>query len=88
MLLQFLVEAVTLSSLGGVIGILIATGASIGLAQLMNVPFVFDPDINLLAFVFPAAIHVLFGYLPSRRAAQLDAIGRCDTSDGRDPAPA
>jgi putative ABC transport system permease protein len=73
-LLQFLVEAATLSSLGGVIGILIATGASIGLSRLMNVPFVFDPDINLLAFGFSAAIGVLFGYLPARRAAQLDPI--------------
>jgi putative ABC transport system permease protein len=73
-LLQFLVEAVTLSSLGGVIGVLLATGASIGLARLMSVPFVFDPSINLLAFVFSAAIGVLFGYLPALRAAQLDPI--------------
>ena len=73
-LLQFLVEAVTLSSLGGVIGILLATGASIGLARLMSVPFVFDPSINLVAFVFSAAIGVLFGYLPALRAAQLDPI--------------
>jgi putative ABC transport system permease protein len=73
-LLQFLVEAVTLSSLGGVIGILLATGASIGLARLMSIPFVFDPKINLVAFVFSAAIGVLFGYLPALRAAQLDPI--------------
>jgi putative ABC transport system permease protein len=73
-LLQFLVEAVTLSSLGGVIGILLATGASIGLAKLMQVPFVFDPEINVLAFVFSAGIGVLFGYLPARRAAHLDPI--------------
>jgi putative ABC transport system permease protein len=73
-LLQFLVEAVTLSSLGGVIGILIAAGASIGLAQLMNVPFAFDAQINVMAFVFSAGIGVLFGYLPARRAAQLDPI--------------
>jgi putative ABC transport system permease protein len=73
-LLQFLVEAVTLSSLGGVIGILIAAGASFGLARLMSVPFAFDVQINLLAFMFSAAIGVLFGYLPARRAAQLDPI--------------
>jgi putative ABC transport system permease protein len=73
-LLQFLVEAVILSSLGGVIGILLATGASIGLATLMEVPFVFDPQINVLAFVFSAGIGVLFGYLPARRAAHLDPI--------------
>jgi putative ABC transport system permease protein len=73
-LLQFLVEAVTLSSLGGVIGILLATAASVVLAQLMKVPFVFDAQINVLAFVFSAGIGVLFGYLPARRAAHLDPI--------------
>ena len=40
----------------------------------MNVLFAFDPDINLLAFGFSAAIGVLFGYLPARRAAQLDPM--------------
>lgn len=40
----------------------------------MNVPFTFDPNINLLAFGFSAAIGILFGYLPARRAAQLDPI--------------
>ncbi len=73
-LLQFLVEAVTLSSLGGLIGILIAGAASIGLSRMMNVPFVFDVDINVLAFAFSAGIGVLFGYLPAQRAARLDPI--------------
>jgi putative ABC transport system permease protein len=73
-LLQFLIEAVTLSSLGGLIGLLIATTASIIFAQFMQVPFIFDPQINLLAFAFSAGIGVLFGYLPARRAARLDPI--------------
>jgi putative ABC transport system permease protein len=73
-LLQFLVEAVTLSSLGGLIGIGLATGASIELSSLMKVPFLFNPQINLLAFVFSAGIGILFGYLPARRAAHLDPI--------------
>ncbi len=73
-LLQFLVEAVTLSSLGGLIGILLAAAASMTLASLMKVPFVFDVQINVLAFVFSATIGVLFGYLPARRAAHLDPI--------------
>lgn len=71
---QFLVEAVTLSSFGGVIGILLATGASYGLAGVMSVPYAFDAQINVLAFVFSAAIGVIFGYLPARRAARLDPI--------------
>ena len=73
-LLQFLVEAITLSSLGGVIGILLATVASIGLSRLMGVPFSFDTRINVTAFLFSAGIGVLFGYLPARRAAHLDPI--------------
>ncbi|HEX6002564.1 MAG TPA: ABC transporter permease [Burkholderiales bacterium] len=73
-LLQFLVEAVALASLGGLIGLIIATAASIALAQLMQVPYIFNPTINLLAFLFSAAIGVIFGYFPARRAAHLDPI--------------
>jgi putative ABC transport system permease protein len=73
-LLQFLIEAVALSSLGGIIGIAIATGASIFLAGLMGVPYLFDPGINLLSFFFSAAIGVIFGYFPARRAAGLNPI--------------
>ncbi len=73
-LLQFLIEAVALSSLGGVVGITLATLASLGLAKIMQVPYVFDPGINLLSFLFSAAIGVIFGYFPARRAARLDPI--------------
>ncbi len=73
-LLQFLIEAVVLSSLGGLIGILLAAAASVFLAGLMSVPYLFDPAINLLSFVFSAAIGVMFGYFPARRAARLDPI--------------
>ena len=73
-LLQFLIEAVVLAALGGVIGIVLATGASIGLAKLMSVPYVFNVSVNLLSFVFSAGIGVLFGYFPARRAARLDPI--------------
>jgi putative ABC transport system permease protein len=73
-LLQFLIEAVVLSSLGGLIGIVIATAASIFLAGLMNVPYLFDAGINLLSFFFSAAIGVIFGFFPARRAASLNPI--------------
>ncbi|MDR2326124.1 MAG: ABC transporter permease [Acidovorax sp.] len=73
-LLQFLIEAVVLAALGGLAGILIATAASFGLAQVMGVPYVFNAGVNLLSFVFSAAIGVLFGYFPARRAARLDPI--------------
>jgi putative ABC transport system permease protein len=73
-LLQFLIEAVVLSSLGGVIGIVLATGASIGLSALMDVPYIFNPGVNALSFLFSAGIGVLFGFFPARRAARLDPI--------------
>jgi putative ABC transport system permease protein len=73
-LLQFLVEAVTLSCIGGVAGIGLAYGlCSIG-AEKVGAPFIFDPKINLIAFVFSASIGVLFGFMPARRAASLDPI--------------
>jgi putative ABC transport system permease protein len=73
-LLQFLIEAVVLSALGGVIGIIIATGASYVLSGLMDVPYAFDASINLLALLFSAFIGVVFGYFPARRAARMDPI--------------
>jgi putative ABC transport system permease protein len=73
-LLQFLVEAITLSSIGGLVGIAFALGLCYALAGLINVPFLFNPQINLIAFVFSAAVGILFGYTPARRAAALDPI--------------
>ena len=73
-LLQFLIEAVVLAALGGLIGIVLATGASIGLSALMKVPYIFNPGVNLLSFFFSAGIGVLFGYFPARRAARMDPI--------------
>jgi len=73
-LLQFLIEAVVLAALGGLIGIVLATGASLGLSALMNVPYQFNVSVNLLSFLFSAAIGVLFGYFPARRAARLNPI--------------
>jgi putative ABC transport system permease protein len=73
-LLQFLVEAVTLSCIGGVTGIALAYGLCIALAEVVGAPFLFDPKINIIAFVFSAAIGIIFGFMPARRAASLDPI--------------
>lgn len=73
-LLQFLIESIMLACLGGLIGVVLALVASIALTSYMQVPFVFSPAINLLAFGFAAFIGVLFGYFPARRAAKLDPI--------------
>jgi putative ABC transport system permease protein len=73
-LMQFLVEAVVLSSLGGVLGILLALGASVALADVLKVPFILNGGIVVTAFLFSAAVGVIFGYFPARRAARLDPI--------------
>jgi len=73
-LLQFLVEAVVLSSFGGVIGILLAVSGSIGLARLLKIPFIFNPGIMVIAFLFSAAVGIIFGFFPAKKAARLDPI--------------
>jgi putative ABC transport system permease protein len=73
-LLQFLIEAVVLSSLGGLLGVVLAAGASLALAHAMDVPYLFNPGVNLLSFLFSAGIGVLFGYFPAQRAAHMDPI--------------
>lgn len=73
-LMQFLVEAVTLSILGGVIGILLGLSIAYGAVTVLGVPFVPSLGLILLAFVFSAMIGVVFGYFPARRAAHLNPI--------------
>ncbi|MBO0141897.1 ABC transporter permease [Agrobacterium sp. Ap1] len=73
-LTQFLVEAVMLSIFGGVIGIVTGLALAYGVVSFLEVPFVASPTIILLAFLFSAAIGMIFGYFPARRAAQLNPI--------------
>ncbi|MBI5460560.1 MAG: ABC transporter permease [Gammaproteobacteria bacterium] len=73
-LMQFLVEAVVLASFGGLTGIVLALAASVVLADLMSIPFVFNPGIVVLAFLFSAIVGVVFGFFPARTAARLDPI--------------
>ncbi|MGZ8480246.1 MAG: ABC transporter permease [Candidatus Binatia bacterium] len=73
-LTQFLVEAVVLASFGGLFGVLLALAVSAALARVLQVPFILNPGIMILAFLFSAAVGVIFGYVPARRAAQLDPI--------------
>jgi putative ABC transport system permease protein len=73
-LMQFLVEAVVLSSFGGLIGIVLALTASLLLVGVMGVPFVFNAGIVIIAFLFSAAVGVIFGYFPALKAARLDPI--------------
>jgi len=72
--MQFLTEAVVLCCFGGLVGILLANGLSIALMNAIQLPFLFDPFINVLSFVISALIGVIFGYFPARRASKLDPI--------------
>jgi putative ABC transport system permease protein len=73
-LMQFLVEAVVLSGLGGLIGIVLGLALAGVATRALEVPFVFDLMIVLIAFAFSAIVGVVFGYFPARRAADLDPI--------------
>jgi putative ABC transport system permease protein len=72
--LQFLTEAVVLCCFGGMLGVLLALGLSYWLSGLMEVPWVFSPGTNLIAFLFCALLGIAFGYYPARRASKLDPI--------------
>lgn len=74
-LTQFVVEAVALSSFGGLIGIVLALAGSLWLSAMLHVPFVFNGGIVvLIAFLFSAVVGVIFGYFPTLKAARLDPI--------------
>jgi putative ABC transport system permease protein len=73
-LMQFLVEAVVLSCLGGVIGLLLAIIATYFASSAFSLPFIWDPVVNFIAFFFSALIGVVFGFFPARRAASLNPI--------------
>ena len=73
-LMQFLIEAVVLSSLGGALGIMLALAASLWLAGILRVPFIFNGPIVLVAFLFSAPVGMIFGYFPALKAARLDPI--------------
>ena len=73
-LMQFLVEAVVLSSFGGLFGVVLAIAASVVLADILQVPFIFNPAIVVIAFFFSAVVGVIFGYFPAQKAARLDPI--------------
>lgn len=73
-LTQFLIEAIMLSALGGVAGILLGIAGALIYAVVTSGSFVLSPVAVLLAFGFAAAIGILFGYYPAQRAARLDPI--------------
>jgi putative ABC transport system permease protein len=73
-LLQFLIEAVVLSTIGGLLGIAIGLSGSVFATRALQLPFVVLPDILVLSFVFSALVGIAFGYLPAHKAARLNPI--------------
>jgi putative ABC transport system permease protein len=72
--MQFLVEAVILSGLGGTIGIVMGLTFAALATQTLDVPLILDPAIILIAVAFSAIVGIVFGYFPARRAAHFDPI--------------
>jgi ABC-type antimicrobial peptide transport system permease subunit len=72
--MQFLVEAVTLCLLGGIIGIMVGTGGAVALARLQGWNTMVSGNSIALAFVFSAAVGIFFGSWPAKRASSLDPI--------------
>ena len=73
-LLQFLIEAITLSSFGGLIGILGGIGSAKLLSVMAGWPTMISISSVVMAFLFSAAVGVFFGFYPARKASRLDPI--------------
>jgi putative ABC transport system permease protein len=73
-LAQFLIEAVVLSLIGGLIGVLLGLGLAAVGSSFMAIPFAPDPAVVAMAFAFAAAVGIAFGFFPARKAARLDPI--------------
>lgn len=73
-LAQFLIEAMMLSLSGGIAGILFGLLVSFGLSEFLDLPFILNTGIILIAVVFSAGVGIVFGYFPAQRAARLNPI--------------
>lgn len=73
-LLQFLIEAIVLSTLGGIIGIFLGLGVGYMVVGIFDLPYIINTQIILISFIFSTLIGVVFGYFPARKAARLNPI--------------
>jgi putative ABC transport system permease protein len=72
--MQFLIEALALSLLGGAIGVLFGMGASVGVSKILRWPAIISPVAVVVAAVFSVFVGLFFGYYPAQKAASLDPI--------------
>ena len=73
-LMQFLIEAIVLSTWGGIIGILLGLGVGYGVVNAFDLPYIINSQIIIISFIFSTLIGVIFGYFPARKAAKLNPI--------------
>jgi putative ABC transport system permease protein len=73
-LMQFLIESVVMSAIGGIIGVTIGLLGSFAVAAALKLQFILEPGVIVIAVLFSAGVGVAFGYFPARRAARLDPI--------------
>jgi putative ABC transport system permease protein len=73
-LTQFLIEAISLSSVGGIIGIIVGVVGAKVISMMKEWPSLISPSSIVLAFLVSAAVGIFFGFYPARKAAQLDPI--------------
>ena len=71
---QFLIESITISLVGGIIGVLLGVAASIGISSWLEWPTLISPASIFISVIFSALVGIAFGYYPARKAAALDPI--------------
>jgi putative ABC transport system permease protein len=71
---QFLIESMTISLVGGIIGVLLGVAASVGISSTLNWPTLVSPASIVVSVIFSVLVGVVFGYYPARKAAALDPI--------------
>jgi putative ABC transport system permease protein len=72
--MQFLVEAIVLASFGGIVGILLGFVGSAIATRLLEIPFIPNLAIVIIAFIFSGVVGIIFGYFPAYKAARLNPI--------------
>jgi putative ABC transport system permease protein len=73
-LIQFLIESIVLSGLGGIVGIVTGMLITFGAAKWLDIALVIDPSITMIALVFSMLIGIVFGIIPARKAAAMNPI--------------